>query len=170
MSSSDAWYWGWSSTTSAVTSALMARIPHDGSVTFWRTNTVMSPAKSTTPRLRTASLLVVEPSRRDPETKSASLLTSGASTRSMSSLWYWPSASLVRTKRAPRWRASRYPRRKAAPWPRLRGTSQTRAAASEAICAVLSDDPSTTTMTSVPRPHSSAGTAATTVATVASSL
>ena len=68
---SEAWYWGCSSLTAAVTSERIARIPQAGSVMRWRTSRLISAPNTSTPRWRTLSVVSSAPSRRDPETKSA---------------------------------------------------------------------------------------------------
>ncbi len=95
MSSSDAWYCGCSSWTVPVTSARMARSPNVVSLMFCPVSMLIVPAKNRTPVRRITSLVSWLPSRREPVTKSASPATTGASTVSISSGLYWPSASVV---------------------------------------------------------------------------
>jgi len=95
ISSSDAWYCGWSSRTAPVTSARMARSPNVVSLILCPVSRLSERAKNKTPALRRKSLVSWLPSRRDPVTKSASPATTGASTRSISAALYWPSASVV---------------------------------------------------------------------------
>ena len=95
MSSSEAWYWGWESWTTPVTSARMARSPNVVSLIFCPVSRLIVLAKNRTPVRRIMSLVSWLPSRREPVTKSASPATTGASTVPISAGLYWPSASVV---------------------------------------------------------------------------
>jgi len=95
ISSSDAWYCGWESSTAPVTSARMARKPNVVSLIRCPVRRLIVPAKNRTPVRRIMSLVSWLPSRREPVTKSASPATTGASTVAISAGLYWPSASVV---------------------------------------------------------------------------
>jgi hypothetical protein len=95
MRSSEAWYWGWESWTTPVTSARMARSPNVVSLIRCPVSRLIVLAKNRTPVRRIMSLVSWLPSRREPVTKSAWPATTGASTVPISAGLYWPSASVV---------------------------------------------------------------------------
>jgi hypothetical protein len=112
----------------------------------------------------------VEPSRREPETKSASPARIGATRPGISAGSYWPSASRLTSTWAPRSAASRYPKRRTAPWPWFTGMTHTNAPRAAATALVPSSSPSTTTRVVTAWPSTSLGTSESTGPMLSTSL
>ena len=170
--SSEAWYWGCSRITAAVTSGRIARSPQAGSVIAVADHQADQIAPNTiTPACRTLSVVSSLPSRREPETKSA--LPSRIGCTTLGDLVGLVLAVGVDRRDHPGAAGAGQP--VAEPQRRALAAvdgnvAYQRAGRGAPRAAVASLAPSTTTITSVARPAASPGISATTSATVGSSL